>query len=377
MKMQINPPQNWQDFEDLCHKLWRSIWGDIDAHKHGRQGQAQNGVDVYGTPIYGKGVHGVQCKGKTANYNSKLTEEELNTESKAAENFKPQLVNFTIATTSPRDTSIQQRALEITDKKERIFPVSVWSWDDISDELQARPDVYRSVYNQSLDSSNSNEIHLGRLDKGDRILAFLTRPIIKAQISSSIIDLLGQFIFEICDNTFRYNTATSINIKFVDNQTFLIIDNGNPFNPFSELPKSGHGGYMSLKMLLDFCHDKLTTSYLSNKQNNENILSLSFEGDFLKNDLFSKEIEYPKTSNDYDSREGALRHAKDDINTILLQKQKVKILIKEHGTLSGHFAYLNEMCQRVPGYIDYVSIPERMNVLEMILKDHKIKYKTR
>lgn len=29
MKQQLNPPANWNDFEDLCHKLWRSIWGGI------------------------------------------------------------------------------------------------------------------------------------------------------------------------------------------------------------------------------------------------------------------------------------------------------------------------------------------------------------
>jgi len=29
MKQQLNPPANWNDFEDLCHKLWRSIWGTL------------------------------------------------------------------------------------------------------------------------------------------------------------------------------------------------------------------------------------------------------------------------------------------------------------------------------------------------------------
>ena len=30
-KRQINPPANWQDFEDLCQRLWRSILGDVVA----------------------------------------------------------------------------------------------------------------------------------------------------------------------------------------------------------------------------------------------------------------------------------------------------------------------------------------------------------
>ena len=38
MKKQIPPPAYWQDFEELCHKLWREIWGDINTQKNGRQG---------------------------------------------------------------------------------------------------------------------------------------------------------------------------------------------------------------------------------------------------------------------------------------------------------------------------------------------------
>lgn len=376
MKTQINPPQNWQDFEDLCHKLWRAIWGDINAQKNGRQGQSQNGVDIYGIPIYGRGVHGVQCKGKTINYNSNLTEEELNNESKSAENFNPQIVNFTIATTSPRDTSIQKRALEITNKRERKFPVSVWSWDDISDELQARPDVYQSVYNQPIDNNNSNEIHLGRLDKGDRLYAFLTRPVFKEQISPSLIDILGQFIFEICDNTFRHNTASYINIKFTDNQNFILTDDGKPFNPFTELRDNGNGGYMAFKKFLNLCQDELTTSYKSN-ENKENVTTLRFNNDFLKSNLFPKEIEYPKKSNYYDTRDEGIRHADEDINNTLIQKQRIKLLIKEQGALSGHLAYLTRICQTIPDYIDSVSIPESMDILEQILQEHQIKYKTR
>ena len=54
MKQQLNPPANWNDFEDLCHKLWRSIWGDPNTQKHGRKGQAQHGVDIYGKPSYAR-----------------------------------------------------------------------------------------------------------------------------------------------------------------------------------------------------------------------------------------------------------------------------------------------------------------------------------
>lgn len=48
---QIRPPENWQDFELLCKKLWGEIWNCPDIIKrNGRSGQKQCGVDIYGTP---------------------------------------------------------------------------------------------------------------------------------------------------------------------------------------------------------------------------------------------------------------------------------------------------------------------------------------
>lgn len=48
---QLRKPSNWQDFELLCKKLWGEIWKCEDTiQRNGRQGQKQNGVDVYGMP---------------------------------------------------------------------------------------------------------------------------------------------------------------------------------------------------------------------------------------------------------------------------------------------------------------------------------------
>ncbi|MCP4555122.1 MAG: hypothetical protein GY836_06840 [Herbaspirillum sp.] len=44
--IRLPPLRNWQDFEDLCCDLWRRLWNDPTAIKHGRQGQPQQGVDV-------------------------------------------------------------------------------------------------------------------------------------------------------------------------------------------------------------------------------------------------------------------------------------------------------------------------------------------
>ncbi|QTR48966.1 restriction endonuclease [Candidatus Thiothrix anitrata] len=117
MKMQIPPPQNWQDFESLCWDLWTHIWQDNNTQKNGRAGQPQHGVDIYGTSYTtSKDSCGVQCKGKDIYNNKILTTKELNEEVEKAKNFKPKLHQFIIATTAPKDTKIEQQAREITEK---------------------------------------------------------------------------------------------------------------------------------------------------------------------------------------------------------------------------------------------------------------------
>lgn len=64
-QFQIPPPQNWQDFESLCCDLWAQIWNDENTKKHGRSGQPQNGIDIYGYPLNAQGgCYGIQCKKK-------------------------------------------------------------------------------------------------------------------------------------------------------------------------------------------------------------------------------------------------------------------------------------------------------------------------
>ena len=74
MRTHIPTPSNWQDFEELCLRLWRDMWSDPNAQKNGRVGQNQHGVDVYGISAFDGKLHGVQCKGKNANYGAQLTE---------------------------------------------------------------------------------------------------------------------------------------------------------------------------------------------------------------------------------------------------------------------------------------------------------------
>ncbi len=55
------PPRSWEQFEELCADLFEAMWSDPALVRHGRAGQAQNGVDIVAAR---GGIYpvGLQCK---------------------------------------------------------------------------------------------------------------------------------------------------------------------------------------------------------------------------------------------------------------------------------------------------------------------------
>ena len=146
---QIPPPNTWEVFEDLCHQLFMAVFRDPYAQKVGRRGQAQQGVDIFGSPngnyeIY----HGVQCKLKEHSHGSKPSIDELQREISKADSFEPALHHWIFATTAPVDATLQQKARQISAvRKERgLFTVSVLGWGDITNLLCQHNQVLLEFY---------------------------------------------------------------------------------------------------------------------------------------------------------------------------------------------------------------------------------------
>ena len=138
IEKQIQKPKNWKDFERLCKNLYGELWNCKDTIKmHGRNGQAQYGVDVYANP-QGTGYWGIQCKGKDEYTHKQLTKEEIDEEVSRAKNFKPSLKKFFFATTANSDTKIEEYIRMKCDENlsQDSFPVFVKFWDDIVLDLE-------------------------------------------------------------------------------------------------------------------------------------------------------------------------------------------------------------------------------------------------
>lgn len=150
MKKTIRKPENWQDFESLCKKLWGEIWGvSSKIKKNGRLGQPQAGVDVFAKPKGENEYWGIQCKGKDDYTNAKLTKSEIDTEIEKAKFFNPKLKVFIVATTANKDAEIEEfiRIKDIENQKE-YFEVLLYCWEDIADLIEENRETFNWYVNE-------------------------------------------------------------------------------------------------------------------------------------------------------------------------------------------------------------------------------------
>ena len=199
--MQIPPPRNWQDFETLCWDLWKTIFNDPETQKNGRQGQKQNGVDIYGRPNVGNEWTGIQCKGKDNFSEKTITEKELGEEVEKAKSFEPNLSTYILATTGQRDQEVQKLARKITDehRQKELFSVNVFFWDDIQERLMEHQEILRRHYKDLFPEKPSefNEIE-------DDVHS-ITNPMssLKSNIEDKVLISIPDFSKEVLNNEYQ------------------------------------------------------------------------------------------------------------------------------------------------------------------------------
>ncbi|SAL53481.1 hypothetical protein AWB71_02878 [Caballeronia peredens] len=155
--MDIPPPSYWQEFERLTLDVCRIRWKDDYAERHGRDGQSQSGVDVYGhNHASSCELSGVQCK-KRKNKSKglevpahSLSTEEIDEEISAASSFQPHLRRFIIATTGERDEKMQGHVRLLNAANKHPFQVALWFWDDYVDFLNCNENVMYKYFSSVL-----------------------------------------------------------------------------------------------------------------------------------------------------------------------------------------------------------------------------------
>ncbi|WP_455865256.1 hypothetical protein [Pantoea agglomerans] len=144
-QVRLPTPTDWSEFEDICKSAFSLRWNNPNLTRHGRQGQAQDGVDIYGDDNLGKFV-GIQCKNTIAN----ITEKIISDECDKADKFHPPLTALYIATTFSRDTHLQKVARDLSQQRKLLnkFPVDIVFWEDLTTELSKDESAMRQHFPQ-------------------------------------------------------------------------------------------------------------------------------------------------------------------------------------------------------------------------------------
>jgi hypothetical protein len=250
-------PRNWQDFEVLCFQLWKDIWADPNAQRNGRQGQPQNGVDIWGMPAHQSTYSGVQCKDKDSRLGKELSADELDAECKNARNFTPTIRSFSMATTAPRDAKLQEHSRLLNDRRAYPFTVHVWSWDDIEEEVRFRPTLIETYYpDLKISPDNAARIVLSPASHTDHFHAFFSRPEVRRRIPTGLREFLVPICYELSDNAYIHGKASQVTIK-CDDQKVVLQDNGVAFDPIKNLDaeKVSSKSHVGSFVVASFCRE--------------------------------------------------------------------------------------------------------------------------
>lgn len=141
--VEIPKPKNWQDFERLVRDAMALRWKSPSLQMNGRPGQAQAGVDIYGSDDIGRQV-GIQCK----RYKDSLTMQLVENEVAQAEKFKGQLSTLYIASTGDYDSNLQKDVRLLSEQRAVAgdFAIGLIFWEDVTNGLTLNPDVFKAHY---------------------------------------------------------------------------------------------------------------------------------------------------------------------------------------------------------------------------------------
>ncbi|MDH0302273.1 MULTISPECIES: hypothetical protein [unclassified Pseudomonas] len=143
---QYSIPADWQQFQRLSVAVASAHFG-IDFHSYGRNGQGQGGIDSYAYTLDGRLI-AIQSKSKDGGYGAALSPGDVTKAVNKARDFKFKIDLFVILTSSPDDTRLSDRALEITQAHQAKgeFAVEVWGWQSIEDVIRRHETIQRSYY---------------------------------------------------------------------------------------------------------------------------------------------------------------------------------------------------------------------------------------
>lgn len=133
----IPAPQDWQQLQRIAKDFYERRYPGCTADEYGRNGQAQDGVDIY---VYDNVAvaTGVQCKCVDGFFVQDLRDEFAKTAT-----FKNPLRLYIVVATVRRDTALVDEAVRLTRTNARGIRVEVKFWQALAEEMACIEDLAR------------------------------------------------------------------------------------------------------------------------------------------------------------------------------------------------------------------------------------------
>lgn len=290
MLKQLAPPQSWDEFERLCRDLWAVLLADSETKMHGRRGQSQCGVDVYGTDFRSgtNDLTGIQCKGKDNFLSKQVTEVELRHEAESALAFRPRLNKFILATTAGRDKNVQAFTRTVNEEQTEAnsLTVATWSWPDLSEALQNYPDILRRYYPEIFLEPNltreANTLTLTLLmgpDHEAKLASLFELDELKSKMKDDFRFEVRDLVLELASNAYRHGNSRTLEVK-IELNGITIIDDGDYFDleeALCDLPvEPGMQGMRYVAYFLNRYSSDLIFSTHRDGDASRNVLRLDF-----------------------------------------------------------------------------------------------------
>ena len=233
--MKIPPPKSWEEFEEITLDSCKIRWENPDLQMHGRKGQAQNGVDIFGANHIFQNV-GIQCK----NYDTQLTLSLVQKEVEKAKSFEPKINMFYLATTNNTDASLQTEVRLLSQQRtsKGEFPIMILFWNDITQELVKKKETfskhYPDLHIQNSDFNPTKSIRLHSIL--DMVYNALTLDFHNELIFGEIGEMAGEDPLQIQSSllTIKYSASNVLNIEDYSKVSMLIDDYNKYLFPKNE-----------------------------------------------------------------------------------------------------------------------------------------------
>lgn len=202
-------PKSWDEFEDILCDTMKIRWNDQDVTRHGRTGQAQQGVDIYSNAL----SYGAQGKNTVKGITQSVIESEI----AKAEEFTLKLKKLYIGTTADTDNNIQKFVWQLSQERtcNNLFSIEIMFWNDIQQEMTKDEKIIKKYYPQFFNSFNE----ITSTDVTSKKLSTI-RLAYKGTRISEYIELIFGWLGRICGEDQGQFRQLCIEIKAYAKQIF-------------------------------------------------------------------------------------------------------------------------------------------------------------